>query len=150
MAMNMTYDVTVMTAAVVNNFTQPAEIPIGNDVTGGGGESCDVESSLTFQFYTWGIISNIVAVYGVIGNILSILVLRHRTMQSSTSYYLVSLAVYDTGVLIAMCLFMALPTIYLEKGFLQDYYFAYRYMQPFGYPLALLSQTGIHWFIYTT
>lgn len=109
--------------------------------------SCDTTSSKTFQFYVWGIVANIISAYGIIGNIISIIVLRHRIMQNSTSYYLISLAIYDTGVLLSMSLFLAIPTIYLEKGDLEGYYHAYKYMHPFCYPIALFAQTGT---IYTT
>ncbi|XP_048753020.1 FMRFamide receptor-like [Ostrea edulis] len=105
------------------------------------------EKAITFQFYAWGVVGNIIAAYGIIGNILAILVLRHRLMRSSTSYYLISLAVYDTGVLLAMILLMALPTIYLEKKELMDYYYASQYMNAYLYPMALVAQTGT---VYTT
>lgn len=103
--------------------------------------------AISFQFYTWGVVGNIIAAYGIIGNILAILVLRHRLMRSSTSYYLISLAVYDTGVLLAMILLMALPTIYLEKNILMEYFFVSVYMNQYLYPLALVAQTGT---VYTT
>ncbi|XP_069114718.1 FMRFamide receptor-like [Argopecten irradians] len=128
-----------------NNTTVTFDLNMSGEAW--GQYDCDTESSITFQFYTWGIIANIITVYGIVGNILSILVLRHRMMQSSTSLYLISLAVYDTGVLLSMCLFLALPTLYLEKGYLQNYYYAYKYMHPFCYPIALVAQTGT---IYTT
>ncbi|XP_063441179.1 FMRFamide receptor-like [Mytilus trossulus] len=108
---------------------------------------CDTSESKTFQFYAWGIVANIISAYGIIGNILSVIVLRHRIMQNSTSYYLISLAIYDTIVLLSMSLFLAIPTIYLAKGDLEDYYYAYMYMHPFCYPVALFAQTGT---IYTT
>ncbi|XP_062611367.1 FMRFamide receptor-like [Saccostrea cucullata] len=117
--------------------------------TGGPSDSCYeiYDKAITFQFYTWGIVGNIIAAYGIIGNILAILVLRHRLMRSSTSYYLISLAVYDTGVLLAMILLFALPTIYLEKALLMEYFFASKYMNQYLYPLALVAQTGT---VYTT
>lgn len=110
-------------------------------------DECQIGSAHTFQFYTWGIIANVISGYGIFGNIISIIVLRHRIMQNSTSYYLISLAMYDIGVLLSMSLFLAIPTIYLEKGDLEDYYYAYKYMHPFCYPIALFAQTGT---IYTT
>lgn len=107
----------------------------------------DCESPVTFQYYSWGITANVVACYGIIGNILSIVVLRHRQMRNSTSYYLISLAVYDIVLLLFMSLFLALPTLYLEKDVLEGYFFAYPYMHPFVYPVALIAQTGT---VYTT
>ncbi|XP_061189954.1 FMRFamide receptor-like [Saccostrea echinata] len=129
------------------NMTQPNMT--NSTPEGGPKDSCFeiYDKAITFQFYTWGIVGNIIAAYGIIGNILAILVLRHRLMRSSTSYYLISLAVYDTGVLLAMILLFALPTIYLEKAQLMDYFFASKYMNQYLYPLALVAQTGT---VYTT
>ncbi|XP_052817379.1 FMRFamide receptor-like [Mya arenaria] len=110
-------------------------------------DSCGSDDAVTFQYYTWGIVANIVSAYGIIGNILSIIVLRHRQMRNSTSYYLISLAVYDILLLLFMSLFLALPTIYLEKDVMEDYFFAYQYMHPYVYPIALIAQTGT---VYTT
>lgn len=118
------------------NMTEPEDYP-----------SEDCESPVTFQYYSWGITANVVACYGIIGNILSIVVLRHRQMRNSTSYYLISLAVYDIVLLLFMSLFLALPTLYLEKDVLEGYFFAYPYMHPFVYPVALIAQTGT---VYTT
>ena len=103
---------------------------------------CGSPSTITFQFYTWGVTANIISCYGIVGNVLSIIVLSHRQMRNSTSYYLISLAIYDMLVLLFMSLFLAIPTIYLEKDILEGYYFAYPYMHPFVYPIALIAQTG--------
>ena len=103
---------------------------------------CGSPSTITFQYYTWGVTANIISCYGIVGNILSIIVLSHRQMRNSTSYYLISLAIYDMLVLLFMSLFLAIPTIYLEKDILEGYFFAYPYMHPFVYPIALIAQTG--------
>lgn len=110
-------------------------------------EQCGSASVVTFQYYAWGLTANFVSCFGIIGNILSIIVLSHRQMRNSTSYYLISLAVYDMILLLFMSLFLALPTFYLEQDVLEGYYFAYRYMHPFVYPVALIAQTGT---VYTT
>ncbi len=78
---------------------------------------------------------------GLIGNTLSIIVLSNRRMQSSTSCYLIALAVFDSIVLISLFLFMALPTVYLYTGELESYFRAYPYMHPYAYPTALIAQT---------
>ena len=105
-------------------------------------EECGSPSTITFQYYTWGVAANLISCYGIVGNILSIIVLSHRQMRNSTSYYLISLAIYDMMVLLFMSLFLAIPTLYLEKDILEGYYFAYPYMHPFVYPVALIAQTG--------
>ncbi|XP_064611522.1 FMRFamide receptor-like [Liolophura sinensis] len=101
----------------------------------------------TFQFYAWGIMANFVSVLGLIGNILSIIVLSDRRMRSPTSCYLISLAVYDSVVLLSMCLSLAIPTLKYKTNLLDDYFKFYPYMHVYAYPIALIAQTGT---IYTT
>lgn len=103
--------------------------------------------TLMFQYYAWGIIGSIISCLGIIGNTLSIVVLSNRRMQSSTSCYLIALAVFDIIVLISLVLFMSLPTVYLATGKLEGYFRAYPYMHPYAYPTALTAQTCS---IYTT
>ena len=100
-----------------------------------------------FQYVAWGITGNIISVFGLIGNILSIIVLANRRMKSSTSCYLIALAIFDSIVLISLVLFLALPTVYNATGRLASYADAYPYMQPYAYPTALTAQTCS---IYTT
>ncbi|CAG5123016.1 unnamed protein product [Candidula unifasciata] len=53
-----------------------------------------------FMFITWGIILPLVAVAGLVGNILTILVLWRREMHSTTILYLRGMVISDTGILI--------------------------------------------------
>ena len=107
----------------------------------------DYQQTTQMLFYAWGIVGNIISLLGIMGNILSISVLANRRMRSSTSYYLIALAVFDTVVLISMMLFLAIPTIGPATGLFQGYNKAYPYIHPFAYPIALISQTCS---IYTT
>ena len=102
---------------------------------------------INFQYAAWGVAGNSIAALGFLGNMLSIIVLAHRRMRSSTSCYLIALAVYDSLVLVSLVLFMALPVVHMKTNNLQWYYDLYPYLHPFAYPLALTSQTCS---IYTT
>ncbi len=102
---------------------------------------------LEFQYYTWGVTGNIVSMLGLVGNALSITVLANRRMMSSTSCYLIALAIFDSIILISLVLFLALPTFYLARQMLESYFKAYPYMHPYAYPVALIAQTCS---IYTT
>ncbi|XP_041375168.1 FMRFamide receptor-like [Gigantopelta aegis] len=95
-----------------------------------------------FNFYVLGIFGNTLAAFGLIANTLSIIVLRHRRMQSSTSLYLITLAIYDNIILVTMILFFGLPNLYPETPILEDYYFNYNHAVPFGYPIGLAAQMG--------
>lgn len=112
-------------------------------------EGCmDINADLgPFQYYTWGITSNIIAVSGILLNILAITVLSQPRMRSSTAIYLISLAVYDNIVLLSMIVNFAIPTLEVDAYFLDMYFFVYNYIQPIAYPIALIAQTGT---IYTT
>ncbi|XP_067651619.1 FMRFamide receptor-like isoform X2 [Haliotis asinina] len=96
----------------------------------------------TFQFYMLGIIGNALAAFGLLANTLSIIVLRHRKMRSSTAYYLVTLALYDNVILVAMVVFFGLPALYerMEPSILESYHFNYSYATPVGYPVSLAAQ----------
>ena len=100
-----------------------------------------------FQFWAWGVTGNIVAVLGILGNILAIVVLAQPRMRSSTSVYLIAQAGFDIVVLVSMSLNMALPTIYVATRKLEGYYFFYPLIQPYAYPIALTAQMCS---IYTT
>lgn len=100
-----------------------------------------------FQYVAWGITGNTISAFGLIGNFFSVIVLANRRMRSSTSCYLIALAVFDSIVLISLVLFLALPTIYNQTGQIEGYAKMYPYMQPYAYPTALTAQTCS---IYTT
>ncbi|XP_064641248.1 FMRFamide receptor-like [Lineus longissimus] len=103
--------------------------------------SADMTGLLSFQFWTWGVALNTLAILGIIGNILAITVLRHRRMRSSTSCYLIAQAVFDIIVLICSMLFFGLPVVSTAYATL------YPYLHPYAYPTSLTAQTGT---IYTT
>jgi len=100
-----------------------------------------LQQTLNFQYYAWGITGNIIAALGVFGNLLSIVVLANPRMTSTTSYYLIMLSIFDSIVLISLVLFMALPIIYFATGQLEGYYRIYPYLHPYAYPAALIAQT---------
>lgn len=102
---------------------------------------------IDFQYYVQGVCGNTIAILGLIGNILSIVVLSQPRMKSATSCYLIALSVYDCFVLLALMLFFALPIVYIKTGLLEWYFKLYPYLHPFAYPLALTAQTCS---IYTT
>ncbi|GFO10380.1 peptide receptor gpcr [Plakobranchus ocellatus] len=58
------------------------------------------ETNLLVVFILWGVLLPLVAVFGVVGNVLTILVLWRREMNSTTILYLRGLVITDTGILI--------------------------------------------------
>ena len=90
----------------------------------------------------FGILGTTLAVLGFLGNTLSILVLKQREMRSSTSYYLISLAVYDNFILLGMTLYFDLIELSRAWGIQGSYRKLISLTQPVGYPLSLSAQMG--------
>lgn len=78
------------------------EINFKVNVTYGDSSLSDENSAemKLFMFIVWGIILPLVAAVGLVGNILTILVLWRREMHSTTILYLRGMVISDTGILI--------------------------------------------------
>ncbi|XP_076458304.1 FMRFamide receptor-like [Babylonia areolata] len=57
--------------------------------------------TLLWQFICWGIFLPVVALVGLVGNALTIVVLWRKEMQSTTILYLRALVITDTGILLS-------------------------------------------------
>ncbi|GFO10376.1 FMRFamide receptor [Plakobranchus ocellatus] len=62
--------------------------------------SDEVSSGALYLFVMWGILLPLVALAGLVGNVLTILVLWRREMHSTTILYMRGLVITDTGILI--------------------------------------------------
>ncbi|CAG5128134.1 unnamed protein product, partial [Candidula unifasciata] len=94
------------------------------------------------KFIIWGILGSILAILGFLGNTLSMVVLYRRQMRSSTSYYLISLAIYDNGILLGMVAYFCLPSIAPYSSLLTHYQTVSSRTIIFGYPLSLVAHMG--------
>ena len=87
-----------------------------------------------------GILTNIVVILGLIGNMLTIIILTRRAMRSSTNHYLTALAIWDSLVLFGTVLLISLPPIF---PYYKNWLFAYSVS--YFYPVALIAQTATIW-----
>lgn len=88
-------------------------------------------------FWLEGVATVVVVCPGLIGNILTILVLFQRSMKSSTNYFLFALAFWDSIVLIMSTLLMSVQHIIpIYKTEIYPFVFSY------AYPIAVISQTA--------
>ncbi|XP_046568348.1 FMRFamide receptor-like isoform X1 [Haliotis rubra] len=80
------------------------EINLRINLSYGGGSYIQDEGGsqepFLWQFIFWGILLPLVALSGIVGNILTMVVLWRREMQSPTIFYLRALVVSDTGILL--------------------------------------------------
>ena len=102
----------------------------------------DQEQLNVLNYWINGVITNIVVILGLIGNILTIVILSQRAMRSSTNYYLSALAVWDSIVLLSTAFLIGLPGIPSMTMYMQ---YVYAYVVSYFYPLALIAQTATIW-----
>lgn len=108
--------------------------------------SSDEEAFIFFEFVLHGIITNLVGVVGLVGNIVCIAVLRRPQMRrNSTNVILAALATFDALLIITSMLMLSLPAVYrYTEDPIFSFYFneVYPYITPCVYALGLTAQTG--------
>lgn len=103
----------------------------------------DDPSSALFRFIVNGVLLNVVGVLGILGNIISMVILSRPQMRSSINYLLIGLARIDTVLIVTSILLFGLPGIHPYTGMLFTYFYnVYPRIMPFVYPLATIVQTA--------
>lgn len=96
-----------------------------------------------FEFWLCGVVLNIVGVIGILGNVLSMVILSRPQMRSSINYLLIGLARCDTVLIITSILLFGFRSIYPYTGYFFFYnYYIYPNIVPYVYPLANIAQTA--------
>ncbi|KAL4227466.1 obsolete signal transducer [Mactra antiquata] len=96
------------------------------------------------EYYIDGIVAIIVIFLGLIGNLLTVIVLTRPTMHSSTNIFLTGLAVWDMIVLFGSLLLITLPKLSLMYS--KE---VFPYIVVYLYPMALIAQTSTVWITVT-
>ena len=89
-----------------------------------------------------GVLGCGLAVLGILGNCLSMLVLQRPKMRSSTSYFLLSLAVYDNLILLGMLAYFCVPALVPYNPGMKGFQSIIHLTVVAGYPLSLAAQMG--------
>lgn len=96
-----------------------------------------------FDFWLSGIILNTVGIIGILGNILSMVILSRPQMRSSINYLLIGLARCDTILIITSMLLFGFRSIYPYSGYLFYYhYYIYPQISKYVFPLSTASHTA--------
>lgn len=96
-----------------------------------------------FEFWINGVLINFVGIFGIFGNILSMVILSRPQMRSSINYLLIGLARCDTVLIITSMLLFGIPAIYPYTGYLFYYYYnIYPNISPYLFPIAMSAQTA--------
>lgn len=98
---------------------------------------------MQFQFWVSAVLLSGVALFGILGNILSMVILSRPQMKSSISAVLFGLAACDTLLIVTSVLLFSLPTVYPYTGHLFSYYYVwYPKLTLFIFPMAMAAQTA--------
>ncbi|XP_026469632.1 FMRFamide receptor-like [Ctenocephalides felis] len=134
------------------NFTDGLEPSLGETLSnlsedthyGSCFDAYDPDSDLNlFEFITNGVVLNVVGLLGVVGNVLSMVVLSRPQMKSSVNCLLIGLARCDTILILTSMMLFGLPAIYSYTGKLFYYYYSiYPRISPYVYPVAMIAQTA--------
>ncbi|KAJ8978114.1 hypothetical protein NQ317_015924 [Molorchus minor] len=103
----------------------------------------DPEPAKLFRFVANGLLITIIGVLGLLGNIISMIILSRPQMRSSINYLLIGLARIDTVLIITSILLFGLPGIYPYSGCMFTYYYVvYPYIAPCVFPVGMVAQTA--------
>lgn len=102
------------------------------------------------EFWVCGVILNIVGVLGILGNVISMIILSRPQMRSSINYLLTGLARCDTVLIISSMLLFGIPSIYPYTGHFFGYYnFVYPFISPAMFPIGMIAQTASIYMTFT-
>ncbi|KAK4881135.1 hypothetical protein RN001_004454 [Aquatica leii] len=112
----------------------------------GENDSCILEPDSSMDCYTFimsGIVLNGIGLLGILGNIISMIILSRPQMKSSINYLLIGLARVDTVLIITSILLFGLPGIYPYTGQMFTYFYVvYPHIVPVVFPLSMATQTA--------
>jgi len=98
-------------------------------------------SCALFDFTVYTVAMGILTALGVIGNIVSFVVLLRDRGRSATSFLLQALAVADTLVLLTAVPLYVAPSVFPLTGLLAGYYATYISLLPVLWPIYLMPYT---------
>lgn len=123
-------NLTVLRFCEVYNISDPAM------------EGQEKDDNVLFNFIAYGILLNLIGIFGIFGNIISLIILSRPQMKSSINYLLIGLARCDTALIVTSILLFGLPSIYTATGMMFTYYHrVHPLIAPFLYPVAMILQT---------
>lgn len=96
-----------------------------------------------YRFIVNGVLLNLVGILGILGNVISMIILSRPQMRSSINYLLIGLARIDTVLIITSILLFGLPGIYPYTGLMFTYFYnVYPHITQLVYPMAMMVQTA--------
>ena len=130
----------VESLASTDNFTT-SSFEEGKE-EGFSGTSGGSRRRCTFYLFVFGtVVIGTTAIFGLVGNGLSFLVLFHQRKTSSSMLVLATLAGVDSFLLLTMLLVKSMPALVFYTGWLPSYARNYAYVIAFGWPTVSVAVT---------
>lgn len=108
------------------------------------------QENTRIEFWVCGVLLNIVGVLGILGNVISMIILSRPQMRSSINYLLTGLARCDTMLIITSMLLFGIPSIYPYTGHFFGYYnYVYPFISPAVFPIGMIAQTASIYMTFT-
>lgn len=102
------------------------------------------------EFWVCGVLLNLVGVLGILGNVISMIILSRPQMRSSINYLLTGLARCDTMLIISSMLLFGIPSVYPYTGHFFGYYnYVYPFISPAMFPIGMIAQTASIYMTFT-
>ncbi|XP_030372787.1 FMRFamide receptor [Scaptodrosophila lebanonensis] len=102
------------------------------------------------EFWVSGILINFVGLLGILGNVISMIILSRPQMRSSINYLLIGLARCDTMLIITSMLLFGIPSVYPYTGHFFTYYnYVYPFISPAVFPIGMAAQTASIYMTFT-
>ncbi len=104
----------------------------------------EYQFSVFFEFVVPGALLNTIGLLGLVGNIISVVVLSRPQMKSSINVILIGLASADSILIVTSILMFGLPAVNAYNANLFTYYRydIFPYITQFVYPVGMIAQTG--------
>ena len=105
-------------------------------------KAANMEDSRKFEYVTIGIFGTIIVLFGVVANVLSIIVWNRKSMRSTTGTYLIALS--GAGVAHLLFFFLAEGIQILNPDILESYHYGVFYSFV-GFPFYMMFLTCNIW-----
>lgn len=93
------------------------------------------------EFVIYGVFMNTIGLFGIVVNIISMIILSRPQMKSSINYLLIGLAKCDTVLIVTSILLFSFPSIYKYTDYMESYFQIFPFLLIYLFPIAMIAQT---------
>nr|KAG5704471.1 hypothetical protein BaRGS_003782 [Batillaria attramentaria] len=106
------------------------------------GADMDPKPHLMYWYYINGLAGTSIAIFGLIGNTVSIVILTRRTMRNSTSILLIFMGMFDNVFLLLNLMIQTFPFIFAVHNICPEYIYVRQFLFKSFYAVVHMGHTG--------